>query len=592
MTKFNLFAGLFALQGLFAATASAQTHLFKIGNADTKVRVADHIGGEELGPIIKEHTLEAYNLNYGGKDLIGLISFQSPSANIVFASHYWLPSSTDRVELLKGYERFIAGPNGADIIAQRVTNKNDVKSAILLHYDETGKITQSAQMPHLPAGYNFIRVLDVIECIDVQGPMRILCLLEQNQNPAIAELLYWPYSSNYTVRIYKMPKPPKSYISVHYVRAYHYGRSTIGNPSFYGLSEDGKTTSAFCYYEDLSGAKILERYELKSINGINGVSGVQMSGNYGPNGINRRIEMAFTDEEGGICIQQKDDLATTNWQRFYQLPDKGEFRLGWGRDGHATKQGAGVNPNIGFDKGYFLGAAMPYKEPGKAQVAALHYYGATGDLKQYRVYDIPGEGVFKDGGFPSTAYDVGGFTAPQYVHSYTFIADRQKEGNTFMRGTGNSMIDIPEKFFCSTPYEVFEASNKRLNTIKEEVDAFVSGPFNVTQVDLEPYEGIEVSVTLECSRQKEQALEKGVLPQLSSNSELNMTAERIRVLATDKAIASVQILSIDGRTILQQQQPGTSRYEHTFTSLLVPGIYIVRITYTDHSTEAKKISIY
>ncbi|WP_118972188.1 T9SS type A sorting domain-containing protein [Taibaiella koreensis] len=595
MTKLNLFAGLFALQGLVAVTAPAQTYLFKVGDASAKLQVADHIGGEELGTIYEENTVETYNLDFNGKHLIGAISFQSPANNIVYTSHHGLTNTSDYLRQLKGYEPFISGQNGVNVLAERVNDKGDVKAAVFLHYDENGKIIKPVQLPSLPPGYSFLRIFDMIEYIDLsQGPKRILCLLEYENTPFIAELLYVADSAFYRVRRYKMVHPPKSYQSVHYVRAYHFNRSTIGNPSFYGLMNDGKVTSAFCYYEpvDSPHLAIFERYDLSSVHGIKGVTGVQMSGDYGQNGVTHRIEMAFTDEEGGICIQQRDTLVTTQWQRFYQFPDKVEFRLASGRDGMATKRGPGLVPEIdGYERGYFLGAEMPTGEPDKARVAALHYDGNTGALKQSRVYDISGKSVFKDGGFPSTSYDPGRIEMGAYIHNYTFIADEQEEANTFRRGTGNSMIVSSAKFFCSEPHKILPASNKRLNITKETVYVDTPGLFDVKPIELDPYE-VAVTVTLECAKETGVAPEKGIADPTPSSSALQMDAARMQVSAKGKNIAAIQILSIDGRTLVQEANLSTNRYEHAFSTLLVPGIYVVRISYTDHTTEAKKVSIY
>ena len=474
----KLTTGLLALQLVAALTVSAQTYTFKIGNPESSVRVADHIGGEELDDPIIETTLESYNLDHESKKLVGLIRFNGTTGNLLFARHYWLPNSTDYIRALKGYEPFV---QGAYVVAERVTSNNTVKSAVLLHYNQDdGKLVSAIELASLPPGYSFTRVFDVVEEFNAEYPTRILCTVSIDGDPRIVELLYSEVIGQYKVLEYKAANPPKEYKSVHYVHAYHYGRTTIGKPAFYGLADDGSTISAFCYYKDPNNStEVFERYDLTSINGIKGITGVQMNGSYGVNGNHNRIEMAFTDEEGAICIQQEDELVTTNWQRYYQFPDKEEFLLGWGRDGHGTKKGPG-DAGQGDSMGYFIGAWIPDNDPNKSLVTALHFDGLNGDLAKPRVYDYTGLGIYKDGSFPSTAYDPGRFGtfSTGFEYNYTFIADRFQERNGFYFGTGNSLVNTDEKFFCTKPTKIIETREKRLHQNKEELYTNLFEPFS------------------------------------------------------------------------------------------------------------------
>lgn len=588
--KSKMTSGLLALQLAAALTVSAQTYTFTIGNPESSVRIADHIGGEELDVFNIETTLESYNLNHEGKKLVGLIRFNGTMGNMLFARHYWLPNNTDYIRALKGYEPFV---QGAYVVAERVTNNGTVKSAVLLHYNQDdGKLLSAVELATLPSGYSFTRVFDVVEEFNAEYPTRILCTVSVEGEPRIVELLYSEALNQYTVMEYKAVNPPKEYKSVHYVHAYHYGRTSVGKPAFYGLADDGSTISAFCYYKDPNTlAEAYERYDLTSINGIKGITGVQMNGSYGTNGNHHRIEMAFTDEEGGICIQQEDELVTTNWQRFYEFPNKETFLLGWGRDGHGTKKGPG-NTGQGDSMGYFIGAWIPDNEPAKSLVTALHFDGLNGDLAKPRVYDYTGLGIYKDGSFPSTTYDPGRFGtfSTGFEYNYTFIADRFKERNGFYFGTGNSLVNTNEKFFCSKPIEILKARDKRLNQTKDELYTSVFGPYNPDNLELEEYL-VDVSVTLDCPAETNTGNKMGNNELMQDNSELSMDARNIRIDANGKVITSVRVLSIDGRTITDVQGVNTTNYEHQFAGTLIPGIYVIHITYSDHSLEAKKVSI-
>jgi hypothetical protein len=585
--KFKMTSGLLALQLAAALTVSAQTYTFTIGNSESSVRVADHIGGEELDDPIIETTLESYNLNHEGKKLAGLIRFNGTTGNLMFARHYWLPNSTDYIRVLKGYEPFV---QGAYVVGERVTDQGEVKSAVLLHYDQgTGQLVSAVELASLPSGYSFIRVFDVVEEFYVNDyPTRILCTVSIEGSPRIIELLYNEALNQYEVVDYKSANPPKEYKSVHYVHAYHYGRTSIGKPAFYGLADDGSTISAFCYYKDPNTlTSVFERYDLTSANDIKGITGVQMNGSYGANGNHHRIEMAFTDEEGGICIQQEDELMTTNWQRFYQFPNKEVFLLGWGRDGHGTKKGPG-DTGYGDSMGYFIGAWIPDNNPLKSKVTALHFDGDNGDLAKPRVYDYSGLGIYKDGSFPSTTYDPGKFTT-NFEHNYTFIADRYEKRNGFHFGTGNSLVNTNDKFFCSAPTEIFEKRQKLYQT-KDELVTNTFGPYTPEKIELEEY-FVEVSVTLDCPAEPGTGGKMGNNELMQNSSELSMDARHIRIDANGKAISSVRMLTIDGRTIADVQGINATNYEHQFAATLVPGIYVIHITYSDHSLEAKKVSI-
>jgi hypothetical protein len=581
--KFKFITGLLTLQLAAAVTAPAQTYTFTVGNPETNVQIADHIGGEDFDNFGDEQTLESYNLRHDGKNLLGLLRFSGPTGSLIYSRHHGLPEGSDYLQALKGYD---IPDKGAYVVAERVASDGSIKSAVLIHYDQdNGSIVSAIELAALPAGYSFIRIFDVMENFATPKPKRILCTVSSEGIPVIAELLLNDATNQYTFREYRVKTPPKSYRSVHYVRAYHYGSVSIGAPAFYGLADEGAHYNAFCYYEDLNtGAQIYDHYMFHSISGIKGVTGVQMNGNYGPNGFDHRIEMAFTDADGGICIQQKDELTTLNWQRYYQFPDKEKFILGYGRDGHGTKSGSDSEDGMG----YFIGAWLRGTKPADSRVTALHFNGANGNLGKARIYDISGQGIFKGGSFPSTTYDKGYF-AGTFHNNYTFLADGFPKRNTFRFGTGNTFADVNDKFFCSDPYEVPKVEEKRLNTVTEVPKVTKLDEFMASEVVLEEY-NIGVEVVMNCPPEKG-SLGKESGSQLTEESKVSMDARHIRIAAPGRTINALRVLSIDGRTMTDVQGFNTSSYEHRFNTPLAPGIYIVHIVYNDHTVEARKVSV-
>lgn len=585
--RMKFISGLMALHLATAMTASAQTYNFSIGNDDSYVRIADHIGGEYLGNLYNESTLESYNLLHNNKNFVGLLRFDGGAGGLFYARHYWLPSEEDHLRALKGYQ---IDSKSAYVVTEKVDVSGTVKSAVLLRYNkDDGEIVSSVELATLPPGYSFIRVFDVMENFAEAKPKRILCTVKRDGVPVIVELLY-DGSSQYVVREYKMENPPKEFKSVHYVRAYHYGSVSLGKPSFYGLADDGSSTTAFCYFENPNnGTQIYERYALASAGGKKGISGVQMAGSYGPNGNHFRIEMAFTDMEGAICIQQKDELMTTNWERNYRFPEKEKFYLGWGRDGHGTKQGPGGEKKA---FGYFLGAWVPNDDITKSQVATLLFDGNTGGIKRPRLYNFSGQGIFKDGSFPSTSYDHGEYVSGQYVQDYTFTADRFEKRNGFQYGTGNTLDNGAPEFFCAKEHSIIDTREKRLSTITEHVYVYDVEKYDVNEIQLEEYPDIKVEFVMECPPEKGAGQKSSLNKVIENNSsELSMDNQHIRIGATGQAITGVHIFSIDGRSIAETQGVNAANYEHQFAKPLVPGIYVIHIIYSDHSKEVRKVSI-
>lgn len=586
--KFTFISGLVALQLATALPIYAQTYTFNVGDEETTVKVADHISGEDMPYGANEETVEGYNLVYKDKKLFGITRFNPVTGSIIYGKHYGL-TSENYLRLLKGYQFF---PQQIYFVGEQLSSDDVVKDPVLLDFDTAHvDLLTAIEFPTLPPGYTYTRVFDIMEGFTDPNPQRILCTVSNEGVPLIAEVIYDKAAGTYYLYEYKSKNPPKSYKSVHYVRAYHYGSVGLGQPSFYGLADYGDEVMAFCYFKQPNSpaAPVFERYSFTSLKGIKNVTGVQMNGSYGDDGSHYRIEMAFTDNEGGICIQQKDELITTNWQRFYNFSEKEAFVLSWGRDGHGTKRGPGLGE--GNSMGYFLGAWEPDQDPSKSLLTALHFDGSNGDLAMPRLYDIPGIGVYKDGSFPSTSYDPGYYWT-SFVNNYTFIADRLKTKNGFHYGTGNTLVNAPFKFFCSEPHDIKE-TGKRLRTIKDELYINEYGPYVPNKIDYKEYE-VPVEVTLDCPAEKNNAARGvGKSDKLihDESSELSMDATHIKIGADNKNITAIRIFTIDGRIVNETRNINKTHFEQYFTQPLTRGIYVVHVTYSDYSTEARKVSI-
>lgn len=563
--KLRFIPGLIALQMAAAFGANAQNYFIKIGG-DKSTRVADHASWEK-GPINFNETLESYNLGLpGGDNAVGMMRFYSPTGSLGFASHYRLNNSPEQV-----IARRILSPafnNSLHVVGEKLGSSGDIKSVAVLTYDlGTGAIIASYELPDLPNGYSFQRVHDVISEPDFQNRMRILCTVTKGDDQSIMELLYNANNNTYKIRQYKpVNLVPERYRSVYYVRAYHYSEFNLGDISFYGMADYKDNSVAFCYDNGK-----YEQYHLSSVGGKEGIEGVQMNGSYGANGNHRRIDMAFTDLEGALCMQQKDELSTLNWRRFYNLPEGCTFELGWGRNGHGNKQGGGMD--------YFLAAAhFPGDANKDGHIASLHYNALNGDLNKPNIYNQSGIGVHKDGGFPNTTYDPG--------TNYTFIADRFNQENGFKFATSNASND---EIKCTKPVPVKEFRNK-LKELQDDINVETYETYNAHELEMVEVADISVDIVKECD-EEQRGGKQGGKEMLTGSSELQMNATGIRVTATGKMITSLRLISIDGRLVAETQHINSSSYKQQFSATLVPGIYVVSIVYDDQSTENRKVSI-
>lgn len=553
-----------ALQ-LAAVTATAQNYYIKI-SGDKGTHVADHAGWEN-GPVALNETLETYNLDLpSGDKSVGLMRFYSPTGSMAFASHYRLNSAPEQVIAKK-----ILMPvfnNELFVIGEKLASNGSVKSAVALLYDKnTGVLLKSNELPFLPDGYAFRHVYDVIEEVDQPNIMRILCIVEKEGKESIMELIYNANTNLYKIKRYDpVNVAPDKYLSVYYVRAYHYSEFNLGKISFYGMGVFKGKTVGYCYLDGK-----YQRYHLYSAHAIEEVTGIQMNGSYGPDGSKLRIDMAFVDAEGDLCIQQKDNMGSANWRRFYRMPEA-PLRMGWGRDGHGTKQGGGMS--------YFIGTAKINGGAPDGQITGLNYDAANGNMAKAHVYNLSGIGVNKDGGFPNTTYDPG--------YDFTFIADRYKQENGFKIGVGDPAGDAEK--FCAKPAELKEVRN----TLKEEKDDVkVSNYelFEAKEIEMVAVP-IEVSVVEECkTEQRPSAQQQGINGLFQDNAGLYMNTEHLTVKAEGKTMNTVRVFSIDGRMVSESQNVNSDHFEQQFSHALTPGIYLVRIGYTDHSTEVRKVSV-
>ncbi|PSK89529.1 hypothetical protein [Taibaiella chishuiensis] len=562
--KLPVIPGLIALQLAAALTASAQNYYIKL-TGDHGTRVADHGAWEQGIPANFDESIEAYNVEVsGGGNGIGLMRFNGPAGTYSWAVHHRLNAAPEEVEA-----RRILTPQYNNMLYV-IGEKYGIgpKSAVVLQYDASnGHLTAANHLPALPQGYSLIRVYDVISEPDFQNRMRILCRVSDGSAESIMELLYDASSNTYRVKNYKPDNiAPDRYASAYYVRAYHYGNFNLGDVSFYGLATYSNERVAYCYTENK-----YEMYQLQSLTGAKGIFGVQMNGSYGADGTHRRIDMAFIDRDGALCMQQKDELTTLNWRRFYQLPRGSKFEMGYGRDGHGTKQGGGMD--------YFMATThFPGDANSDGHVTSLHYDAFNGNLNKPNVYNLSGIGVQKDGGFPNTTYD------PH--NRYTFIADRFNRLNGFKFGISNASYDgeIP----CTKPVSFREFKND-LSEKLDDMHIEEYGPFDAESIEMAEAE-ITVDIVEECNVEQRGAATNSNLLQGSSN--LYMDATQLRLEATGKTISAMRVLSIDGRLIAEQHNLNSNRYEQHFNTPLVPGIYVISLEFADHSRENRKISVH
>ncbi len=560
--RLTFITGLIALQLAAALTATAQNYYVKI-SGDQGTRIADH-GSWQQGPLLHDQSLETYNLRLAGNDnAVGMMLFFGPGGTITWASHYRLNSATDRVTA----RRILTPefPRDLHVIGEQY-NGSTVKSAVILRYDlASGHLLSARALPTLPSGYKLVRVFDVISELENQESMRILCLVSDGSAQTIMELIYNKPGNSYTIKNYKpLDLSPDRYRSAYYVRAYHYSAANLGKVSFYGLATYGDRDLAYCYAEDK-----FEVYEPQSARGKSGATGVQMNGSYGADGVRRRIDMAFVDLDGNLCLQQKDEQNTLNWRRFYYVADA-TFEMGFGRDGHGVKQGGG--------KDYFMAATHFSSDAGsEGHVTSLHYNALNGDLDKLNVFNFSGVGVQKGGGFPNTTDDPG--------YNYTFIADRFDMVNGFKFGTGNAASGVA----CTKPVTVKEQRGV-LKESKGEVHVGTFGPYRAQAIDMVAVNDISVAAIPECNTEQ-----RGIASgdnTLQGSSNLHLDANRMQLEAPGKTITAMRVLSVDGRLITEQRNLSSSRYEQHFNTPLTPGIYVVSLEYADHSRENRKISVH
>ncbi len=561
--RLTFITGLIALQLVAALTATAQNYYVKI-SGDQGTRIADH-GSWQLGPVIEDHSLEAYNLRLAGNDnAVGLMRFSGFYGNYFWATHYRHKKTPNRIMA----RRILTPEYPTDLhVIGELYEGSSIKSAVVLEYElGTGRLLSSYELPTLPGGYQLVRVFDVISDFDERDKIRILSLVSDGRTQTIMELIYSKAGNAYTIKHYKLLElNPDRYRSAYYVRAYHYGAANLGKTSFYGLATYGDRDLAYCYAEDK-----FEVYEPQSSRGRGGVTGVQMNGSYGPDGLRRRIDMAFVDDDGNLCIQQKDEQNNIpNWRRFYYVDDV-RFEMGYGRDGHGVKQGGGMD--------YFMATAHFNSDVNTdGRVTGLHYNALNGDMEKFYLYNFSGVGVQKGGGFPNTVNDPG--------HNYTFIADRFNMVNGFKFGTGNAASDMS----CTKPSPIKERRgvlNERKGQVRiETFDVYRAQPFEMV-----PVEDITVDIIRECNTEQRGTASSNNL--LQDGSKMYMDATQLRLEASGKTITAMRVLAIDGRLIAEQRNLNSSRYEQYFNTPLTPGIYVISLEYTDHSRENRKISIH
>jgi hypothetical protein len=565
----NIITGLVALQLFAGLTAQAQNYYIKI-QGDQNTRVADHISWEEGSiPVNLDESQEAYNLIMAdGKKVVGTMLFQSAAGTMSYATHYLLNSATEQVvarKLLKHYN------SNYFVIGEKIKEGAVVSTAVLYYDRATGDLIKAWDLFTLPVGYKLLHVFDVTTELSTPDQMRILCTVSVGNDEGVMELLFDMNTGQYKVIHYKPATIALSkYNSVYYVDGHHYGHWWLGDKtSFYGMgiTRDEKSV-AFCYSDN-----VFEQYNLTSARGVDEIAGVQMNGSFGPDGTRHQIDMAFLDSEGDICVQQKDNMTTLNWRKSYHFIG-GKLRMSMGRDGHGTKGNNGLN--------YFVTVAHhnDFGDP-EGRITTLHYDPLSGAMKRPNVWYMSGIGINKAGGFPNNIYD------PPY--NYTFIADRFNQEHGFKFGTGNTLDN--SVMSCIKLYKLQEVRST-LRESRTELNTSTKGPFTARSLNMVKVNDIRVDVFRECLTEQRGLAQDNAQSQLTAAGTLMMDAEHLQVAHTGKTIASLRLLSIDGRLVADIPKVNSNNFRQEFTQRLVPGIYIVHISYSDHSTEARKVSIH
>jgi hypothetical protein len=566
--KLQLISGLIALQLAAGITAQGQNYYVKI-TGDQYTRIADHAIWEQ-GPPNLDESLEAYNLSLPqGLNAIGTMRFHAATGSMTYAKHYRLNNASEQVVARK---ILLHGVDNSTffVIGEKVKSGVVISGAVLYYNRLTGNLDKSWELPALPSGYEFLHIYDAFMELGFNNQMRILCTIKKGSTQAVVELLFNIVSGQYKVRQYKPARRAlNQYSSVYYLRTNHYGMTMMGGtPSFYGMGISDEKPVAFCYSNNR-----YEEYRLFSALGREEITGVQMNGSAGFSGNQHQIDMAFTDAEGDICIQQKHDMTTVNWRHFYHLTG-GKLRLSMGRDGHGTKGGSGMH--------YFIATAEhQYINDPSGHITTLHYNAFNGAMSRPNVWNRSGIGINNGGGFPNCANDPG--------DNYTFIADRFNQKNGFKFGTGNAFdtTGMP----CTEQYELKEANNT-LKEFPDQMNVENHGSYNALPLNMLAVADIRVEVIEECSDQQRNAVQENTPSLLKeANSTLVMNAGLLRIAAQGKTIASLRLLSVDGRLVAEARNINSSCFQQQFAQALVPGIYIVNISYTDHSTEVRKVGI-
>lgn len=566
--KSRIIPGLLALHLFAGLTAQAQNYYIKI-DGDQYTRVADHISWEQGSiPVNSDESQEAYNLIMAdGKKVVGTMLFQSAAGTMSYATHYLLNSSSEQIIARK----IVKYSSDNFFVVGEKQKSGIVEGTAVLYYDRTtGNLIKAWDLSILPVGYKLLHVFDVTTEFNMPGQIRILCTVSVGTDEGVMELQFDMNTGQYKVIHYKPAAfNLAKYNSVYYIDAHHYGHWWLGDKtSFYGMgiSRDQKSV-AFCYSDN-----IFEQYNLISARGADEITGVQMNGSFGPDGIRHQIDMAFLDAEGDILVQQKDSMTMLNWRKGYHFIG-GKLRMSMGRDGHGTKGNQGLN--------YFITVAHhnDFGDP-EGRVTTLHYDPLSGDMKRPNVWYMSGIGINRAGGFPNNTYD------PQY--NYTFIADRFNQEHGFKFGTGNTIDN--SVMSCIKLYK-FEVARNTLRELRTGLNTSTDGPFTARSLNMIKVNNIRVAVVPECTTEQRGLAQDNAQGLLPAASTLAMDAEHLQVAHTGKTIASLRLLSIDGRLIADVRNVNSSNFRQEFTQRLVPGIYIVNISYADHSTEARKVSV-
>lgn len=418
---------LFFLVLLHSTHLFAQNYYVQI-TGDRETRVADICGTST----INKFQLIAYNVVQNNGDIgCGVIGVDA-SFSLLFSKQYSLLGYGLRVIKIMPVEN----PSNIYILASKISLiTGKIVAPIVIVYDlNQNAMISSFELPQLPNGYSFEGVYDIEEN-KFTNQLRVLCTgVTVNGNPDV-DIFEGYVDPGFSVCRYKRYSPIVEFTEIDFisfVRNYHESVEINGETSIYGMARQSGLRKGFIIYRGIN--QLSYDFELYQLSQAQDLGGFIVNGNSPGTSSDFTFTMILTAGESishpFFAIQQKASLITTNWQRFYQASDGGNFNVSRGRGGHGVK---GIK--IDYFPGYTFNSN---NHPG---VTILRYDPTNG-----QIYDSP------EYQFLSTDLKIGYPNFCRYSE-YFFLADRYVPQNGFKIGVGDTNQDFVD---CTNQIEFRE----------------------------------------------------------------------------------------------------------------------------------------